>query len=53
MTVRILRACGVPAELVIGCRPVPFFSPAWVEVRGRALNNCAGFQQKLLVLERA
>jgi hypothetical protein len=52
VTARILRAHGIPAELVIGCRPAPFFSHAWVEVRGRVVSGPAGFPQKLHVLER-
>jgi hypothetical protein len=52
VTVRMLRACGVPAELVIGCRPIPFFSHAWVEVNGRPIHGSAGFAQRLQVLER-
>jgi len=52
VTVRMLRAHGIPAELVIGCRPAPFLSHAWVEVDGRVLNGSSAFRQKLLVLER-
>jgi hypothetical protein len=52
VTVRLLRARGIPAKLVIGCRPVPFFSHAWVEVNGRAINGSAGFAERLQVLER-
>src|SRR5215467_10122730 len=31
-TVRLLRKHGIDARLVIGYRPSPFFSHAWVEV---------------------
>lgn len=52
VTMRLLRARGIPAELVVGYRPDPMFHHAWVEVGGRALNDSTGFQQKLLVLHR-
>src|ERR1700734_4164468 len=34
VTTRLLRRLGVPAQMVIGYRPSPFFSHAWVEVNG-------------------
>jgi hypothetical protein len=49
---RLLRRCGLPAEVVIGCRPVPFMSHAWVEIQGRAQRTLPAFQKRLLVLER-
>jgi hypothetical protein len=49
---RLLRAYGVPAELVIGCTLAPFFSHAWVEVEGRVLNTSPAYAQELHVLER-
>ncbi len=36
---RLLRARGVPARLVIGYRPDPFFSHAWVEVDDCVVND--------------
>ena len=50
---RLLRAYGVPAELVIGCRVVPFAGHAWVEVERRILNGPAAYAQHLEVLDRA
>ena len=38
-TVRLLRKNGINARLVIGYRPSPFFSHAWVEVDGRVLDG--------------
>ena len=35
----VLRRRGVPAELVIGVHPSPFFAHAWVEIGGRAVNE--------------
>src|ERR1700733_8038736 len=49
---RLLRRCGVNAELVIGYRPSPFFSHAWVEVDGRVVNDSPVYRERLLVLER-
>ena len=49
-TVRLLRNNGVNARLVIGYRPSPFFSHAWVEVDGRVLYGSAAYQKRLLPL---
>jgi hypothetical protein len=48
--VRMLRRHGVAARLVIGYRPVPFFSHAWVEVDGRAVNASPVYQSRLKLL---
>lgn len=50
---RLLRAHGVPARLVIGYRPLPFFSHAWVEVEGRIVNDSPAYQQRLQILYTA
>ena len=50
--VRTLRASGVPAHLVIGYRPVPFLSHAWVEVGGHIVNDRPQYQKFFAVLER-
>src|SRR5215203_6059501 len=34
----LLRRNGVAAEMVIGCRPLPFESHAWVEIDGQVVN---------------
>ena len=52
VTARVMAHYGAPADVVIGYRPAPFFSHAWVEVNGRVANDSPGFQQKLSVLER-
>lgn len=49
-TVRLLRRNGINARLVIGYRPSPFFSHAWVEVDGRVLYGSAAYQKRLLPL---
>jgi hypothetical protein len=49
-TVRLLRKYGVDARLAIGYRPVPFFSHAWVEVKGRVVYGSAAYQKRLQTL---
>ena len=49
-TVRLLRARGVPAKLVIGYRAMPFLSHAWVEADGRIVNGSPVYRQRLRVL---
>jgi hypothetical protein len=51
-TARLLRDCGLGATTVIGCRPEPFISHAWVEIDGRVVNDSPGYQKLLCVLER-
>jgi hypothetical protein len=49
---RLLRRHGICAELVIGYRPLPFESHAWVEVDGRVVNDRQQYQKAFTVLER-
>ncbi len=49
-TVRVLRSYGIHARLVIGYRPSPFFSHAWVEVDGRVVYGSSAYQKRLLPL---
>src|SRR5690349_4659830 len=42
---RLLRRSGIRAELVIGYRPLPFESHAWVEVDGRVVNDRPQYQK--------
>ena len=52
-TVRLLRRQGIHARLVIGYRPAPFFSHAWVEVDGRVVYGSAAYQKRLMPLHVA
>jgi hypothetical protein len=52
-TVRLLRRHGVVARLVIGYRPSPFFSHAWVEVDGRVVYGSPAYQKRLRLLHTA
>jgi transglutaminase superfamily protein len=49
---RLLRRHGFAAEMVIGCRPLPFESHAWVEVGGRVVNDLPQYQRAFTVLNR-
>lgn len=46
-TVLVLRRYGIVARLVIGYRPSPFFSHAWVEVDGRVVYGSPAYQKRL------
>src|SRR3954452_16591813 len=48
----MLRRRGVAAALVIGYRPVPVDSHAWVEVGGQIVNDRPQYQRFFRVLDR-
>ena len=48
----MLRRRGVAAELVIGYRPLPVDSHAWVEVDGEVVNDRPQYQKFFRVLDR-
>ncbi len=48
----LLRRRGIPAELVVGYRPVPIDSHAWVEVNGQVVNDRPQYQKFFKVLDR-
>jgi hypothetical protein len=52
-TVRLLRRHSIVARLVIGYRPSPFFSHAWVEVDGRVVYGSPAYQKRLTPLHVA
>jgi Transglutaminase-like superfamily len=47
---RLLKKSGIDARLVIGYRPSPFFSHAWVEVNGRVVNDSPAYKERMHVL---
>ena len=51
-TVSLLRDFGVPAEMVIGAQQMPFRAHAWVEVRGRIVNDKPYVSEIYAVLDR-
>jgi hypothetical protein len=48
----LLRRHGLPAQMVIGCRQLPFESHAWVELEGRVVNDLPQYQRAFTVLDR-
>jgi hypothetical protein len=38
-TVWLLRAAGMPAQLIIGCRKIPFLAHAWVEIDNQVVGD--------------
>lgn len=51
-TACLLKSYGVPAQLVIGARQMPFKAHAWVEVDGRVVNDVSSAQELYDVLDR-
>ena len=49
----LLRKYGIDGRLVIGFRPAPFFSHAWVEVDDRVVNDSPAYKERLQVLSTA
>lgn len=47
---RLLKKSGIKSCLVIGYRPAPFLSHAWVEVDGRVVNDSPVYKERLYVL---
>ena len=47
---RLLKKAGIDARFVIGYRPAPFLSHAWVEVNGRVVNDSPVYKERLKVL---
>lgn len=51
-TTCLLRASGIPAEMVIGAQQMPFKAHAWVEVGGRVVNDTSLTAEIYAVLDR-
>lgn len=49
---RMLRRRGLPAQLVIGCRPVPVASHAWVELDGHVVWDYMEGLSHFVVIDR-
>lgn len=52
VTTCLLRWRGVPAQLVIGSRPLPFYAHAWVEVGGCVVNDSPKVRERYDELDR-
>ena len=48
----LLRSRGLPAQMVIGCRKIPFKSHAWAELYGLVVNDKQKVQELFRVLDR-
>jgi Transglutaminase-like superfamily/Coenzyme PQQ synthesis protein D (PqqD) len=48
----LLRSRGLPAQMVIGCRKIPFKSHAWAELYGLVVNDKVKVQEFYRVLDR-
>jgi hypothetical protein len=48
----LIRRKGVAASFVIGCRKIPFYAHAWVEVAGAVVNDKAAVRDLYPELER-
>ena len=51
-TTILLRRHGIPADMVVGVRLLPFRSHAWVEVAGEVFNDKSYVNTMYSVLER-
>ena len=51
-SVLLLRAQGIPAQLVIGAQHMPFKAHAWVEVDGLIVNDVSYTKDLYAVLDR-
>ena len=52
VTTYLLRKQGVPAHMVLGAQRLPFKAHAWVEVKGRPVNERSDVQAIYGVWER-
>ena len=52
VAVRLLRHCGIPAQMIIGAQTLPFKSHAWVEVRNEIVNDRPYVREMYAVLDR-
>jgi hypothetical protein len=52
-TTVLLRKYGIGARVVVGYRPAPFFSHAWVEVNGQVAYGSAAYRERLQILATA
>ena len=48
----LMRSRGLPAQMVIGCRKIPFKSHAWTELYGLVVNDKQKVQEFYRVLDR-
>lgn len=51
-TACLLKAHGVPAQMILGAQQMPFKAHAWVEVDGRVVNDKPYMREMYAVLDR-
>jgi Transglutaminase-like superfamily len=51
-TACLLRRYGVPAQMMIGAKQMPFKAHAWVEVEGRVVNDRPYMREMYAVLDQ-
>lgn len=51
-TACLLKRLGVPAQMMIGARQMPFRAHAWVEVNGQVVNDKPYVREMYAVLDR-
>lgn len=51
-TACLLRLRGIPAQLVIGARRMPFGAHAWVELAGKVVNDSPVVRKRFVEIER-
>jgi hypothetical protein len=52
VTTWLLRWRGIPAQMVIASRPLPFYAHAWVEVGGCVVNDNAKVRERYNEFDR-
>jgi hypothetical protein len=52
VTTCLLKRYGVPAQMMLGARQMPFKAHAWVEVDGRVVNDKSYMREMYAVLDR-
>jgi hypothetical protein len=50
-TARLLKAAGIPAQMIIGVQQMPFLAHAWVEVDGSVINDKPYLRDLYMVLD--
>ena len=50
-TACLLRAAGIPAQMIIGVQQMPFLAHAWVEVDGSVINDKPYMRDLYMVLD--
>jgi hypothetical protein len=51
-TACLLKRYGIPAKMMIGAQQMPFKAHAWVEVRGRVVNDKPYMREMYAVLDQ-